>query len=204
MSHVSSPLRSPPAFNADVICARAEACQKLVDDAVARTISGPDFLEGLKATGATPNEARDYIGQFSECRRQAVTKLVNSGEARLPTTMASAQSQIDAAMSVTWALLRAKIGHSQSMGFQVTPIHDESLPDEIANLLGLSNSKGAIPVSILAKAPHLSKLSDPLVTDPYLEKTQELLMVYSPQTTQDILVNKARPCRGSSATYCLA
>lgn len=47
-------------------------------------------------------------------------------------------------------------------------------------------------MAVLAKAPHLSKLSDPRFSDPHIEKTQELLSVYSPQSSQDILVNKAQ------------
>jgi hypothetical protein len=169
-----------------------EACQKLVDNAVAGTIGGPAFLEGLKATGATPDEAGDYIMQFPERRHQAVTNSDNSREYQPPMTTSADPSQINTATSVAWALLCPKVGHSQSLASQATPVHDGSLLDEITNLLGFTNSKGAIPASILAKAPHLSKLLDPLVTDPYLEKNQELLMVYSPQTSQDILVNKAQ------------
>jgi hypothetical protein len=67
-----------------------------------------------------------------------------------------------------------------------------SLSDELANLFGLSNVNGAIPASMLVKAPHLSKLSDLSSMDPHLEKTQDLLSVYSPRNSQDILVNKAQ------------
>jgi hypothetical protein len=42
------------------------------------------------------------------------------------------------------------------------------------------------------KAPHLARLSDHTAMDSHLESTQELLSVYSPQTAQDILVNKAQ------------
>jgi hypothetical protein len=192
MSNVSSHHRSPPAFDTDTVCACAEACQKLVDDMVAGTISGPVFLKHFKATGATPDKAGDYIQQFSEHRRQAVSNSANSGEIWASMTTSVGPSQVDAAMSVAWASVHAKVGHIQSMDSQAAPIHDGSLSDEIANLLGLANSKGAIPVSILTKAPHLSKLMDPLATDPHLKKTQELLMVYSLQTSQDILVNKAQ------------
>ena len=45
---------------------------------------------------------------------------------------------------------------------------------------------------MLAKAPHLAKLSAPVVSDPHLEKTQELLSIFSPQNIQDILVNKVQ------------
>src|ERR1700733_10590614 len=77
---------------------------------------------------------------------------------------ASAPNPVDNAMSIAWALLRAKVNHL---------------------------TKGAILASVLAKAPHLAKLCDPTATDPHLEKTQDLLSVYSPQNSQDILVNKA-------------
>jgi hypothetical protein len=40
--------------------------------------------------------------------------------------------------------------------------------------------------------PYIFKLSDLTATNPHLEKTQELLSIYSPQSSQDILVNKAQ------------
>lgn len=46
-----------------------------------------------------------------------------------------------------------------------------SLSDALENLLGLSSVKGAIPASVLVKAPHFSKLSDSTATDAHLEKT---------------------------------
>lgn len=192
MSNVPSRHGSPLANNIDDIRACAEACQKLGDDAVAGTISGPVFLEGLKGTGATPDEARDYIKQLSEHRSQAVASSANLGGPQPLTDVTAPPNQINAATSVVWALLHVKVNHLQSTTLQSTPIHNGSLSDEIGNLLGLSNVKGAIPASVLANAPHLLKLLDPMVTDPHLEKTQELLLVYSPQSSQDILVNKAQ------------
>jgi hypothetical protein len=38
----------------------------------------------------------------------------------------------------------------------------------------------------------LAQLSTPILSDPHVEKTQELLSVFSPQNVQDILVNKAQ------------
>lgn len=105
---------------------------------------------------------------------------------------APAPSQLDAATSVAWALLRAKVDRLPSIAPNITAVRNNTISDEIANLLGISGAKGAIPASVLAKAPHLSKLSDPTATDPHLEKTQDLLSVYSPQSSQDILVNKAQ------------
>jgi hypothetical protein len=163
-----------------------------VDNAVTGTISGPVFLEGLKEAGATPDKVKDYIKHFSKCRSQAVTNSTNSRGAQLPPDVSIAPNQIDAATSVAWALLCAKVNHLQPMSLQDTPIHARSLSDEIANLLGLSNIKRGILASVLAKAPHMSKLSDPMVTNPHLEKTQDSLLVYSPQNSQDILVNKTQ------------
>jgi hypothetical protein len=61
----SSRTASPLAETEDDIRARAEACQKIVDDAISGSISGPSFLERLKDAGATPNEAKDYIDQYT-------------------------------------------------------------------------------------------------------------------------------------------
>lgn len=105
---------------------------------------------------------------------------------------APAPSQLDAATSVTWALLRAKVDCLPLIAPNITAVRNNTISDEIANLLGISGAKGAIPASVLTKAPDLLKLSDPTATDPHLEKTQDLLSVYSPQFSQDILVSKAQ------------
>jgi hypothetical protein len=63
---------SPPAMTIDTndtIRARAEECQRIVDEAISKLISGPAFLERLKGTGATLDEARDYIEQYTQRRR---------------------------------------------------------------------------------------------------------------------------------------
>jgi hypothetical protein len=184
---------SPPATTEDAIRARAEECQKIVDDAISGFISGPAFLERLKGAGATPNEARDYIEQYTQCRRdQEAAGPANAGEGPSAQPDSNDPNPVDTATSIAWALLHAKVNHFQSAPPQATTMSSSSLSDALASLLGLSSAKGTIPASVLAKAPHLSKLSDPTATDPHLEKTQELLSVYSPQTSQDILVNKAQ------------
>ena len=58
------PVRSPsPVDNA--IHARAEECQRIVDNALTEFVSGAVLLERLKEAGATPDEAQDYITQFT-------------------------------------------------------------------------------------------------------------------------------------------
>jgi hypothetical protein len=115
------------------------------------------------------------------------------GGSQLPAqTDAGGLDPVDTATSIAWALLRAKVEHFQSNSSQVATPPGSSLSDELASLLGLPSAKGAIPASVLAKVPHLAKLCDPSTTDSHLEKTQDLLSVYSPQNSQDILVNKAQ------------
>jgi len=188
------PSRSPSPLADETIRARAEECQRIVDEAISMFITGPAFLDRLKAAGATPDEARDYIEQYTQQRRdQDVAGSANAdGEPPLAQPGGDDPDPADTATLVAWALLRAKVNHFQPTSSQSAATAGGSLTDELASLLGLSSAKGAIPASVLAKAPHLSKLSDPTATDPHLEKTQELLSVYSPQSSQDILVNKAQ------------
>jgi hypothetical protein len=124
-------------------------------------------------------------------RDQEATGSANAG---LPSGQPdlSVPNPADIATSIAWALLHAKVDHFQGASSQTATTSGGSLSDELANLLGLSSVKGAIPASVLTKAPHLSKLSDSMATDPHLEKTQDLLSVYSLQSSQDILVNKAQ------------
>jgi hypothetical protein len=182
-----------PDASIEAIRVRAEECQRIVEEAITGSMSGPDFLERLKGAGATTEEARYYIDQYSQRRRdrEAAGAAVEGGQ---PPDQPNSDdpNPDDTATSVAWALLRAKVSHFQPTSPQATLTPGNSLSDELANLLGLSGSTGAIPASVLAKAPHLSKLSDPTATDPHLEKTQDLLSVYSPQSSQDILVNKAQ------------
>ena len=185
------PFLSPSPVD-EAIRARAEECQRIVDEAISESVSGPTFLERLKGAGATPDEARDYIEQFTARRRIQESGSSNTGGQPPGQPDSDAPNPIDAATSIAWAFLRAKVNHLQSNSSQATAAPGGSLSDELANLLGLPSSKGAIPSSVLAKAPHLAKLSDPTASDPHLEKTQDLLSVYCPQHSQDILVNKAQ------------
>ena len=61
-------IREPsPAVSIDnTIQARAEEFQRIVDEAISESLSGPIFFERLKGAGASPDEAQDYISQFSQ------------------------------------------------------------------------------------------------------------------------------------------
>jgi hypothetical protein len=146
------------------------------------------FLGHLKEAGATPDEACNYIQKFTDQRRnQETVELANAAQSGggqpVAHPDANSSNPVDTATMIAWALLWAKVNHLQSSSLQATAGLSMSLSDELASLLGLSGAKGAIPASVLAKAPHLARLSDFMATDPHLEKTQELLSVYSPQSS---------------------
>jgi len=115
----------------------------------------------------------------------------NSEAPGLATT--TGPSQLEVATAVAWAMLCTRLDHLDSSTLEnATAPNTTLLSNEITDLLGISVTKGSIPASVRAKARHLSKLSDLMRTDPHLEKTQELLSAYSPQSVQDILVNKVQ------------
>jgi hypothetical protein len=136
---------SPPGQTEDAIRAQAEECQKIVDDTLSESISGPAFLRHLKEAGATPDEARDYIEQYTQ--RRGDQEATGSANAGLPSGQPdpSVPNPADIATSITWALLRAKVNHFQGASSQTATTSGGSLSDELANLLRLSSVKGAIP-----------------------------------------------------------
>ena len=57
---------SPVVSIDNTIQAQAEEFQRIVDEAILESLTGPIFFEHLKGAGASPNEAQDYISQFSQ------------------------------------------------------------------------------------------------------------------------------------------
>ena len=50
----------------ELIRRQAEACQKVVEDALENKTGVKDFLEKLREVGATPTEASDYGRQYTD------------------------------------------------------------------------------------------------------------------------------------------
>ena len=50
----------------EVIRQRAEACQKIVDEALENWIGVEDFLQKLREVSASPTEASDYGQQYTD------------------------------------------------------------------------------------------------------------------------------------------
>lgn len=80
-----------------------------MDDAISESYTRPTFLERLKAAGATPNEAQDYISQFSQCGREhEASGATNAGGAQPQAAGqvdANTPSLVDIAMTISWVLL---------------------------------------------------------------------------------------------------
>src|ERR1700733_2576614 len=118
MSDVStSRPASPPAQIEDTIRVRAEECQRIMDDVISHSISGPTFLERLKDAGATAEEARDYIEQYSQCRMgQEAERPANAGPPSGQINP-SIPNPVDTATPIAWALLHVKVDHFQGTSF---------------------------------------------------------------------------------------
>ena len=71
---------SPAGSIDNTVQARAEEFQRIVDEAISGLFTGPIFLERLKAARATPDEAQDYISQFSQRRRERDGTMGTSSE----------------------------------------------------------------------------------------------------------------------------
>jgi hypothetical protein len=62
MSDAGSDARSQ--LDIETVQQRTEACEKLVDNAIAGLLPPLSLFERLKEAGATPEEAQDYINDF--------------------------------------------------------------------------------------------------------------------------------------------
>jgi hypothetical protein len=183
---------------AELIRIQTKNCQRLVEAAVSGRTLVDAFLNFLNETGVSPEEVQDYMDQvLQRCTQQPAP----GPPPPLAVQALAPPDPSDAADALAWAVLRAKV--NQLQGIRSHPALSPSstlLTDEVTNLLGILNSKGAIPAAVLAKAPHLAKLAISVEADAHLEKTQELLTVFSPQATQEALVNKAQCGRVTSPT----
>ena len=98
---------SPEVLIDNTVQAQAEEFQRIVDEAISESHTRPTFLECLKAAGATPDEAQDYISQFSQHRKECkATGATNAGRGQPPGQVdTNALSPVDVATLITWALL---------------------------------------------------------------------------------------------------
>lgn len=169
-------------------------CQCLVKDVVSGCTSVDSFLDLLNDTGVSPKEAQDYVDQVLQCQsQQGALGLPPQTQDNYPVVGAGEPpNPVNAANTLTWAVLRAKVNQLQGIGTHPILPSSSHLANEVADFLGIPNTKGAIPAVVLAKAPHLADLLLLAQADVHLENAQELLAVFSPPATQEALVTKAQ------------
>lgn len=194
MSHVDEPpasgLSSAEVMaNIQSVQTQVEACHQLLDRAAAGTLSGASFINALQDTGLSSNETRDYVDELRRHLDQQRPATPEQPVAAPDSTTPGNVPPSSIAESVGWALLHSSIDDIHGSTSDQTP--NNLLSNELVTLLGLAD-KGAIPASVLAKAPHLSILSEASQSDKHLNETQVLLTAYSPQSVQDVLVAKAQ------------
>ena len=193
--------------DAEIIRLRAEACQKIIDDSFEGKVPVHVVVNSLEQAGASPEEAQDYLKQLAErtATRDRVGNERQDGEAERNRSREATPDGLNddeadefrqrrdalkeqqhirdeerlkkAADDAAWALLRSKAAMLQSL----LPGPQSSDPaEQLALLLGLNSpsSTSSLPASVLAAAPHLTKLVFS-TGDGHLNSTWKLRQVYS-------------------------
>ena len=68
----------------ELICRRAQACQKVVDEALEKRTGVEEFIERLKGVGAIPAEATDYGRQYTDRLEQCAVATPTQASKPLP------------------------------------------------------------------------------------------------------------------------
>lgn len=185
---------------------RAEAYQRIVDEALENNHGAEEFLDGLKKAGATPAEAAEYGQQFSERRKQgpsgsptqgsdpevggqegtpeglsedqqAAFRVARTAELAEAATRAS-QARRDAVDAAAWKVLEAKLRKDE--GDKGQSRIGKDFGARLAELLGESEpaAPSGFPASVLDAAPHLKELGSRAFDDPHLGRTWRLRCAY--------------------------
>jgi len=185
---------------------RAEACQKVVEEALENRTRVGEFLEKLKGVGATPSEAADYGQQYIER-----LETVESGSRTPPTDLdpgvhegtpegldevqlaafretrdkelaeaaaRATRTRQDAADAVAWKVLEAKLRKSQDD--KGVSRYGQGFRARLADLFAEDEPAGpsGFPASVLEAAPHLKELGAHTFDDPHLGCTWRLRRAY--------------------------
>jgi len=185
---------------------RAEACQKIVDEALENNWGTEEFLNSLKKAGATPGEAADYGQQFLEQRKQGLSSsptqasdLEAGGRESTPeglseeqqaafrvtrtaelaeATARASQARRDAVDAAAWKVLEAKLRKDE--GDKGQSRIGKDFGAQLTELLGESepSAPSGFPASVLDAAPHLKELGSRAFDDPHLGRTWRLRRAY--------------------------
>ncbi|KAG6863771.1 hypothetical protein C0993_010398, partial [Termitomyces sp. T159_Od127] len=174
---------------------RAEACQKLIDEAVEGRLSVPEFIQALKGLGLNAAEARDHVDEVTQrielCNAKARAPnpqqedTLSSGEDQENNT---GESHTRAVESAAWEALQERLEHAV-----VPRIPSSSLTiDQLAELLGdpkKTSTASPIPQSVLSAVPHLAELQSKISDDPHISRTWYLQQEYAKEKVVNSLIN---------------
>ena len=193
--------------NGDSIRQWAEACQKIVDEALENRTEAVEFLEKLRNVGATPDEAEDYGHQYTDRMgenrpststqesdpdayirdatpdglddvQRAAFREARDKELAEATAWAS-RSREKAVNVAAWKVLEAKLQKAQSDNKTPSRV-ENNFQSRLAELLGESepSEPSGFPLSVLDAAPHLRDLVNHAFEDPHLGQTWRLKHAY--------------------------
>ncbi|KAG6863404.1 hypothetical protein C0993_011679, partial [Termitomyces sp. T159_Od127] len=172
--------------------ARADACQKLIDEAVEGRLAVPEFIQALKGLGLNAAEARDHVDEVTQRieLRNAKSRAPNpqqdpSGEEAEDEN--TGESHARAVEAAAWEALQERLEHACAPR-TAAPI----TTDQLAELLGDSRNvagASAIPQSVLSAVPHLVDLQNKVSDDPHISRTWYLRHEYTKEKVVDSLIS---------------
>jgi hypothetical protein len=187
----------------ELIRQRAEAYQKVVDEAIAGQLGGEEVYAKLRLVGGSTGEAADYARQYTEWIEAQRTGDDPSGVGphreltpeglddeqlaafrdEREAVLAAAAAEEDAARrdaveAAGWKVLEEKLRRVQPR--KTDTQKQKEFQARLAALLGepVSAPSATFPASVLEAAPHLKELSTRSFDDPHLGSTWRLRQAY--------------------------
>ncbi|KAJ7686230.1 hypothetical protein B0H17DRAFT_1137087 [Mycena rosella] len=195
----------PDEQSAEVIRIRAAAWGTLVEQLLDNKITSMEFIERIRETGASPEEANEYAEQARSpssahpsregtpegLSEQETTKFRAERDALLAERAKEDERRRTAqvAEDLEWRVLHAKINILfPTSGASTRP---NFTPADLAQFLGLqsSSSPTSIPAATLSAAPHLAELTAGVRADLHMEQIWKLRRAYGSDKALDRIVD---------------
>ncbi|KAG6852807.1 hypothetical protein C0991_009026 [Blastosporella zonata] len=190
--------------NADCIQARADLCQRLVDQLVDSDITKQEFIKKLKVAGITADQAQDFVQQAHQRIEIRLSK--QRREKSLAPDLIRLSPTSDKDHGIQSQTLQLDVPDAKVDGDAWIKLENKAVAvdrhpsppsfiDKLAELLdkdaGRRNQFG-IPDFVIAGAPHLIHWESLPLQDPFIEKTNDLKRLYSSERALDSLLDFAR------------